>query len=267
MELREHPRIQIPLLVELKHATIGTVEATARDVSEGGVFVNLAESKLAQGAKVQVTLQHTSDVETTATPTVQMVVQRVEPDGVALKFANKSYQHIWQSVDRYRSDLTVGRDYFQVYQSAVLSNSSGELLLAMENGKWLFPGHYLVVSDDWQEALAAHLRQLGVSNVTIERGRDVAVAPGTLRCRRRGRSPCGTVPRDPLGRKDDGNREHDVSRRANPQAVPGTAGRHARRLTSRAARGLGHRGATRQTAGIRSRHPSTRCCPSGTQLR
>ena len=34
MEQREHLRIQIPLLVELTHPAVGSIQCTARDVSE-----------------------------------------------------------------------------------------------------------------------------------------------------------------------------------------------------------------------------------------
>ena len=173
IEHREHPRIQLPLLVELKHVSIGTVKTIARDISGTGVFVRLDNPKLPEGAKVQLTLLHVSNVETSATPTVQMAVQRVEPNGVGLRFVNTSYQHIWQSVERLRDDLAVGRDYFQVYQSAVVVNGRGAVLLALEHGKWLFPGHYLTVGDDWRVALQSHLELLGVSGVRIERCLDV----------------------------------------------------------------------------------------------
>ena len=54
MEQRQHLRIQIPLGVEITHPAIGTQTTTARDISEGGVFVRLATNSIAVGAKVKI---------------------------------------------------------------------------------------------------------------------------------------------------------------------------------------------------------------------
>jgi ADP-ribose pyrophosphatase YjhB (NUDIX family) len=104
-----------------------------------------------------LTLLNPSSVENQPTPTVEMVVKRVEDNGLGLAFANKTSRHLWQSVERLRDELAVGRDYFQVHQSAVVVNQQGQLLIVQQHGKWSYPGDYLVVGEDWQSAIKGHL--------------------------------------------------------------------------------------------------------------
>lgn len=157
MEQRRYPRIQLPLLVELKHPTLGTVRCTARDVSEGGVFVHTQKPQIKPGAKVKLTLQNTLSVETQPTPTVEMEVKRVEEDGLALEFVNVTGRHLWQSVERLRSELAIGQDYFQVHLNVLVTNSANAILLAQQHGKWTFPATFLEVGQSWQKALEKFL--------------------------------------------------------------------------------------------------------------
>jgi len=164
MEQRRFPRIQLPLLVELKHPTLGTRRCIARDISEGGVFVHTDNPQVKPGAKVKVTLQNTLSVETQPTPTVEMEVQRVEEAGLALSFSNATGRHLWQSVERLRTELAIGQDYFQVHLNAVVVNDANALLLAQQHGKWTFPATFLQVGHDWRETLRRYLeKQLGIS--------------------------------------------------------------------------------------------------------
>lgn len=157
MEQREHIRIQIPLGVEISHPAIGTIQTTARDISEGGVFVNLVEQKIKVGAKLKVKVLNLLDTDTQHTPAVDMQVARVTETGLGLSFTNKTAEHLWQSVERLREELQVGRDYFQVHQAAVLYNRPMGILLVQQDGKWLLPGHYLVVGEIGEQALRNYL--------------------------------------------------------------------------------------------------------------
>ncbi len=157
MERRQHPRIQLPFLVELQHPSLGKLRSIARDISEGGVFVHLENPTVKPGAKLKLTLLNPTDVENHPTPTVEMVVMRVEDNGIGLAFVNKTSRHLWQSVERLREELEVGRDYFQVYQSAVVVNEAEQILLVQQHGKWMFPGEYLIVGEDWQSAIKGFL--------------------------------------------------------------------------------------------------------------
>lgn len=157
MEKRQHPRIQLPLLVELQHPALGKTRSIARDISEGGVFVHMENPTIKPGAKLKLTLLNPTDVENPPTPTVEMVVRRVEDNGIGLEFVNKTSRHLWQSVERLREELEVGRDYFQVYQSAVVLNETQQILLVQQHGKWMFPGEYLIVGEDWQSAIKGFL--------------------------------------------------------------------------------------------------------------
>jgi len=168
MEQRRFPRIQLPLLVELKHPTLGARRCIARDISEGGVFVHTDNPQVKPGAKVKVTLQNTLSVETQPTPTVEMEVKRVEEDGLALAFTNVTGRHLWQSVERLRTELAIGQDYFQVHLNAIVVNDGNALLLAQQHGKWTFPATFLEVGHDWRDALRGYLEvQLGVSVTDI----------------------------------------------------------------------------------------------------
>lgn len=153
MERREHPRIQLPLLVELSHPTLGRRSCIARDVSEGGVFVQIENADIQPGATLKLTLLNPTTVDTQPTPTVDMEVKRVEATGLGLAFKNRTSRHLWESVERLRDELAVGRDYFQLHVAALAVNETGRLLIVQQNGRWTFPGTYLVVGDDWRHAL------------------------------------------------------------------------------------------------------------------
>jgi len=163
MERREHPRIQLPLLVELTHPSVGRRHCVARDISEGGVFVQLDlstdASSLQVGATVRLTLQNPNTIDTQPTPTVEMEVRRVEETGLGLSFKNRTSRHLWESVERLRDELAVGRDYFQLHVEALVMKETGRLLVVQQNGKWTFPGTYLIVGDDWRPALSRLLAE------------------------------------------------------------------------------------------------------------
>lgn len=170
MERRQHPRIQLPFLVELQHPSIGKLRSIARDISEGGVFVHFENIAIKPGAKVKLTLLNPTDVENHPTPTVEMVVRRVEDNGIGLEFVNKTSRHLWQSVERLREELQVGRDYFQVYQSAIVVNEAEQILLVQQYGKWMFPGEYLIVGEDWQSAIKGFLvTNFSLKNLVAEK--------------------------------------------------------------------------------------------------
>ena len=163
MDRREHPRIQIPLLVELSHPSIGRQNCVARDISEGGVFVQIDVEKdassIREGASVRLTLQNPNTIDTQPTPTVEMEVRRVEDAGLGLSFKNRTSRHLWESVERLRDELAVGRDYFQLHVAALVMKETGRLLVVQQNGKWTFPGTYLIVGDDWRSALSRLLSE------------------------------------------------------------------------------------------------------------
>ncbi|MAT83452.1 MAG: hypothetical protein CMD39_04110 [Gammaproteobacteria bacterium] len=164
MEQRRFPRIQLPLLVELKHPSLGARRCIARDISEGGVFVHTENPQIKPGAMVKVTLQNTLAVESQPTPTVDMEVKRTEEDGLALAFTNVTGRHLWQSVERLRTELAIGQDYFQVHLNALVVNDAGALLLAQQHGKWTFPATFLEVGQDWRDAVRRYLGDsLGVA--------------------------------------------------------------------------------------------------------
>lgn len=182
MDSREHPRIQLPFEVEVNHPSLGRARCIARDISEGGMFVTLADSGIRAGFKVKVTVIASTLTEGTPTPTVNMDVVRVADDGLGLRFSNRTSRHLWESVVRQREELAIGRDYFQVFQAAVVVNPQGKVLVVQQQGKWLFPGTYLIVGQPWLESLRTYLSaELGLKSLDfretleVDSGTDVEI--------------------------------------------------------------------------------------------
>jgi ADP-ribose pyrophosphatase YjhB (NUDIX family) len=177
MEQREHPRIQIPLLVELTHPAVGTVQTTARDISAGGLFVRLPGVQIKPGGKLKLRLLTILPSDTQPKPTVEMEVKRVTDEGLGLAFINRTAEHLWSSVQRLRSELAIGRDYFQVHQCLAVTHADKGVLLVQQNGKWLLPGHYLMVGENASSALRAFAKthlQLELPNKLIPVATDSA---------------------------------------------------------------------------------------------
>ncbi len=174
-ENRSHTRVQIPLLVELQHPSLGKIRCVARDVSEGGVYVYLENTAIHAGAKLKLTLLNPDSVHNQPMPTVDMQVARSDAEGIGLAFINKTGKHLWDSVERFRSELAIGRDYFQIHLSPLTLNEQGQLLVVQQHGKWLFPGEYLVVGENWKESLQQSLlEQFALPTLAIEHAFDMA---------------------------------------------------------------------------------------------
>ena len=175
VEHRSQPRVQIPLLVELQHPSLGKVRCVARDVSEGGVYVYLEDTTIHTGAKLKLTLLNPDTVHNQPMPTVEMQVVRSDAHGIGLVFINKTGKHLWDSVERFRSELAIGRDYFQIHLSPLILDEQGKLLVVQQHGKWLFPGEYLVVGENWKESLQQSLREkFALPTLAIEHAFDMA---------------------------------------------------------------------------------------------
>ena len=172
MEKRQHARISIPLIVEIKHAAIGEVETRARDISEGGVFVFLDEANLSKagikpGASVRIRLHSELISSAQYAPTVDATINRIETDGLALSFRNKTAEHLWSSVERLRDELFIGQDFFQIYQVLVCQHADKGLLFVQRDGKWQFPGYYLKVGQSLSQSHDQYLSDnLTINQVT-----------------------------------------------------------------------------------------------------
>jgi hypothetical protein len=187
MEKRQHPRIQIPLLVELNHPALGTVQTRARDVSEGGIFVYLDEPPVKVGSKLKLRLLTVLPTDTQPTPTVDVEVKRISEEGLGLAFANRTGEHLWKSVERLRDELEIGRDYFQVHQSLALTHADKGVLVLQQNGKWLFPGYFLMVGQNAAESARTFAStELGLTlqtapiPTTVDSATDVTVSEAAV---------------------------------------------------------------------------------------
>src|SRR4030095_5770984 len=134
METRQHPRIQLPFEVEVAHPIFGRVRTIARDISESGLFIQMPPGALKEGSKLKVTILNAALIEHTPTPTVELEVARVADEGLGLRFINQTGRHLWQSVERMRQELAIGRDYFQVFQAGLIVNREAKLLVAQQHG-------------------------------------------------------------------------------------------------------------------------------------
>ncbi len=160
MERRQHPRVQIPVSVEIHHPSFGSRRCVVRDVSKGGVFVSGEKFELRKGAKVKLTVVNASLVDPQATPTIELVVRRAEPKGLGLEFLNNTGKHLWNSVDRLRTELEIGRDFFQAHLSLGLRNPEGRLLIVNQDGRWQLPGSYLGTRTHWRATAADLLESM-----------------------------------------------------------------------------------------------------------
>jgi ADP-ribose pyrophosphatase YjhB (NUDIX family) len=70
---------------------------------------------------------------------------------------NNTSRYLWESVERLRDELAIGRDYFQLHVCALALQRKGRLLVVQQNGRWTFPGTYLIVGDQWRDALSRML--------------------------------------------------------------------------------------------------------------
>ena len=104
-------------------------------------------------------MRNANTVDSQPTPTVDMEIVRLEADGLGCRFVNRTSRHLWESVVRLRDELAIGRDYFQLHVFAACLNEMGRLLIVQQNGRWTFPGTYLVVGDDWRQSLSQMLAE------------------------------------------------------------------------------------------------------------
>ena len=168
IEQRQYPRVQIPLLVEISHPALGTLEAIAKDASEGGLFVRLENTGLQVGNQLKVRVLNLLPSDLQNNPTVAMEVRHVATDGLGLAFRSRTAEHLWQSVQRLRNDLEIGRDYFQVHHSLAVRHPEKGILVVQQYGKWLLPGYYLMVGDEPANSVTVFLdQQFGLQSQSV----------------------------------------------------------------------------------------------------
>jgi len=141
----------------LTHPFIGHRTVTARDMNDAGVFAWFPDAPFKIGSHMDVTIKHANMIESRPTPTVKMKVLRVQHDGIALGFVNKSGAHLWQSAGLHLEELQVGKDLFRVHQTALVRDNNGKILSVQQNGRWLFPGCWLETSQSMEATLCAYL--------------------------------------------------------------------------------------------------------------
>ena len=98
---RKYPRKKVKLDVVIRHPALGQVIGHIRDMSEGGVFLDVNRSVLFERGQI-VGAKIIGDSGIDLAPLLSMEVVRVELSGIALKFVEVS-EEITQplSVDQY----------------------------------------------------------------------------------------------------------------------------------------------------------------------
>ncbi len=82
-ESREHVRTKLTSSVNISHPDIGTMEVKTKDISDGGIYLLSMTTNLPPvGSEVKVQLIDTPF----EAPILDMIVVRVEPTGIGLKF-------------------------------------------------------------------------------------------------------------------------------------------------------------------------------------
>ena len=82
-DLRQYVRTSLTSKVKLTHHDTGTIEVKTKDISDGGIYVLSAMSDLPPvGSQVKVQLIDTPF----EAPVLDMILVRIEPDGIGLKF-------------------------------------------------------------------------------------------------------------------------------------------------------------------------------------
>ncbi len=156
---RKHPRIELPFQVEIQHASLGVIRTIATNISEAGMFVDLDEPTTTVGSYVNVTVLSLPLVESPPTPSIKMIVRHCSSNGLGLEFSSNTSRHLWETVNRARNTLIIGEDYFQVFQNAIIVNPKKQILLVQQTGKWLLPGEYMKVGQEWEKSLKHTLKK------------------------------------------------------------------------------------------------------------
>lgn len=169
-ERRKHPRVELPLEVDLRHPFIGTKTVVARDMNDEGVYAWYPEPPFKVGSSIDVTMRCRAMIESRPTPTVKMKVSRVDATGMVLNFSNKSGAHLWRTADSTQRELAIGEDLFRVFQAAVIRDPAGRILTVQQNGRWLYPGTYLQTGKCWRDELQNFLSNtLNLTETRFER--------------------------------------------------------------------------------------------------
>ncbi len=178
---REHARIEVPLEVELDHPSIGRRRCRVRDVSENGLFLEFPDHQLLAGARLRVTPVAPSLIGHDHCPTVEIEVTRTAADGIGTRFASCTGAYLFSSFRQRRHSLAVGIDYFQVHLAAVITDADNRLLVVEDQGRWLFPGTFLVVGHTIEASINGMLEaEFGVELASVNSPIATATIDGGL---------------------------------------------------------------------------------------
>lgn len=81
IEKRQHPRLPLSMQVKIEHPEAGSRIATTENISDGGLFVKLADPQFLIEDKISVQACDMEDA-----PVVQGRIIRVEQEGIGVAF-------------------------------------------------------------------------------------------------------------------------------------------------------------------------------------
>lgn len=151
---RRFKRHQIPLQVEFWQDPAQPQKAQARDMSEGGLFLLLAEhEQLEEGAEVIVKSLGLGPDGTESGPELLMRVVRCSKEGMGLEIITSQDSHKEEAIAQTSTSKTI-------IQRLLIIDDNDMVLLWHRGDHWHLPFRELGTEESWQDGLQSFLAEL-----------------------------------------------------------------------------------------------------------
>ena len=175
-ELRRHRRMKIPLQVEIRHPTIGTLQVEAHDISDGGVFLLMDECfQIELGESVTVRALGLGADENEAGPTLTMQVVRLNNQGMGLAFEKNNDSLKAKSVTSEAMKIDAVNDQ-SIMQCLFIMNNDLQILFTLRGDHWALPTRKLEIGESWQDGITQSINQL---KTDVALGQSIEIKPLT----------------------------------------------------------------------------------------
>ena len=188
IEARRHRRLKLPLQVAIEHPSIGLMETRAGDMSDGGMFLLLADSSgFETGQVVHVRTLGLGPEGKDSGPRLAMQIVRKTDRGVGLQI-----HHEANAADTDHGAALTSVEITEppvVLQKLFLMNEHKQVLALAADGGWRLPARALTEVESWDEGIQhclEDLQQLGAlpptasTRVSRQCYPDPGVAPPSL---------------------------------------------------------------------------------------
>ena len=145
-----------PIVADFSHPSLGSHRCRARGLGAQGdtepadqIAVeidpssSLSAEALTCGAKAKLSVVGTPLIASTPTPTINVVITRIDTDCLFVRLDGVIAKHLWADVATSHSSVPTTTDSFRVYRADVVTSADPAVLLFKENGRWLFPGEFV----------------------------------------------------------------------------------------------------------------------------